>query len=179
MANQIIITISREYGSGGHEIAKEIADHFGFTMYDRSALDKMAKEQPDMSINVLEELQFDYIKNKAAERESFVVVGRCAEEILKDRYNIISIFVTADLEDRIKRVMRKYNIESEGEATNKIKRHDRTRRNYHNSHSESEWSDATTYDLTINSSRLGIEGTTQFLIDYIELINNKKIAANT
>ena len=176
MANQIIITIGREYGSGGHEIAKKIAEHFGFNMYDRSVLDEMAHDRPEVSTSALEELQFDYIKSKAAERESFVVVGRCAETVLKDRYNIISIFVTADLQDRIKRVKRKYNIETEGEATNKIKRHDRTRRNYHNSHSESEWSDATTYDLTINSSRLGIEGTTQFLIDYIELISNKNIA---
>ena len=135
-------------------------------MYDRSALDEMAKDQPDVSTSALEELQFDYIKTKAAERESFVVVGRCAEEILKDRYNIISIFITADLEDRIKRVKRKYNIETEGEATNKIKRHDRTRRNYHNSHSESEWSDATTYDLTINSSRLGIEGLDRVEVKY-------------
>ncbi|MBQ8912962.1 MAG: cytidylate kinase family protein, partial [Lachnospiraceae bacterium] len=68
MANQIIITIGREYGSGGHEIAKKIAEHFGFNMYDRSVLDEMANDQPDVSTSVLEELQFDYIKNKAAER---------------------------------------------------------------------------------------------------------------
>ncbi|MBR1815180.1 MAG: cytidylate kinase-like family protein [Lachnospiraceae bacterium] len=173
MANQIIITIGREFGSGGHDIAREIALHYGIMMYDRSILDDVAHEKPDINTDALEELQFDYIKNKAAERESFVVVGRCAETILRDRYNIISIFVTADFDDRIKRVKRKFNIDDESEATNKIKRHDRTRRSYHNSHSESEWSDASTYDITINSSRLGIEGTANFLIDYIDRINNK------
>lgn len=172
MANQIIITIGREYGSGGHEIAQKIAEHFEINMYDRNLLDEYAQEQNQTNEDAVDELQFDYISTKAAERESFVVVGRCAESVLRDRYNIVSIFITAKIEDRIKRIMRKYNIGDENEAISKIKRHDRTRRAYHDSHSDSEWRDAATYDLTINSSKLGIEGTIDFLIGYIERIRN-------
>ena len=119
MEKQLIIAISREYGSGGHEIAKILADEFKINLYDRSMLDEIAKEK-DIEIEYLEkyeekpkrtylsrkigaytnsieeiiaEMQFDFIRRKAETGESFVIVGRCAETVLKDNKALVSIFI--------------------------------------------------------------------------------------
>ena len=192
MANQVIISVGREFGSGGHEIAEKLSKRFGIKLYDRNMLDEIAKEKnvdgedfeqfdekprnPILSRRVngfsnsmsenIAQMQFDYLKRKADSGESFVVVGRCAEAILKDREGLISLFVLGDKEDKIKRVMDRYNLDEE-EALTKMKRHDKTRKYYHNSYAESKWGDSRTYDVCINSSRLGIDKTVDVLEEYI------------
>ena len=193
MEKQIIISISREFGSGGHEIAEKIAKDLGLNLYDRDLLDKVAEEKgmsPEMvkkydekprnllltrrvgehSNSIAEHLaqmQFEYIKNKAESGESFVIVGRCAETILKSYPGLISVFVLGDREDKIAHVEKKYQL-SESEAIVKMNRHDKTRKSYHNRHSDFRWGDSRGYDVCINSSRLGEDGTVQALEDYIE-----------
>ncbi len=192
MDKQIIISISREFGSGGHAIADQIAKEMELPLYDRSILDHIADEKgidkeylekfdespkiPLVSRRVrghsnsmeenLAEMQFEYLKKKADAGESFVVVGRCAETILKDQQGLVSIFILADRCDKISRTEQRYQL-SEKEAVAKINRHDRKRKYYHNRYSQYRWGDSRSYDLCVNSSRLGIRGTAKMLMSYI------------
>lgn len=193
MAKQVIISINREYGSGGHEIAEKIARDLELPLYDRNLLDEIAKEnginaehfeefdekprRPMISRKVrglsnsmeehLANMQFEYLKKKGDSGESFVVVGRCSETILREHDSLISIFVLADRGDKVSRVQKKYDLSS-SEALMKMNRHDRNRRFYHNSHSSYRWGDSRGYDICVNSSRLGIDGTVKMLEHYIE-----------
>ena len=125
MSDQLIITLGREFGSGGHAIAVELANRYGIKLYDHNLLDAVAAEE-----NVAF-LQFEYLKKKADEGESFIVVGRCAETVLGDRPNVISLFVLGDSEVKCKRVMEIYDL-SERDAQFKMDRHDKYRKQYHN-----------------------------------------------
>ena len=192
MKKQMIISISREFGSGGHEIAENIARDFDLKFYDRGMLDEIA-ENMNVDVEVLQkydekprnymlsrrvgnhtnsmeeiiaEYQFDFIRKKAEEGESFVIVGRCAETVLKDFEELISIFITGERQHKIKRVMEHFNL-PENKAIAKMLRHDRKRKQYHNRHSDAKWGDSRLYDLCINSSPLGIEGTIRVLENYI------------
>ena len=191
MGNRII-TISREFGSGGHIIAEKIAKDHGLKFYDRHLLDEIAYEN-NVKVEVLEkydekprnaflsrrvgafsnsmeeilaEMQFDYIRKKADSGESFVIVGRCAETVLTGHTGLISIFVVGDDEAKLKRVEEVYHLNS-NEAILKMKRHDKKRRQYHNRHSSFRWGDSRNYDLCINSSKLGLDRTAEALEDYI------------
>ena len=119
MGEQLIISISREYGSGGHEIARKLADRLELAFYDRCMLDEIAEqmnadvsdfhkydEKPGNRLlsrrvgnhtnsyeEIIAQFQFDYIRKKAESGESFVVVGRCSENVLKDYDCLISVFV--------------------------------------------------------------------------------------
>lgn len=192
MDKQIIISISREFGSGGHAIADKISKETGFPLYDRVILEDIASEKgidkeylkkydespkiPVVSRRVrghsnsmeenLAEMQFEYLKKKADNGESFIVVGRCAETILKDNEGLIPIFVLADRRDKVSRVVQRYQL-SEKEAVAKINRHDRKRKYYHNRYSQYRWGDSRSYDLCVNSSRLGLRGTAEMLMSYI------------
>jgi cytidylate kinase len=193
MAKQTIIAISREFGSGGHEIAQRLAKKLGMKLYDRNMLDEIAKEK-NIQIEYLEkydekprklflsrkvgaysnsieeivaEMQFEYLKDKADSGESFIVVGRCAETVLKEYEGLISIFILGDMPAKIERVKRIYKL-SEEDAVAKVKRHDKKRRQYHNRHSEMEWGASKAYDLCMNDSRLGIEKTVEVLEKYIQ-----------
>ncbi len=193
MEKQVLVSISRTYGSGGHAIAAKIAEDLGLPLYDRNLLEKMADEKvikndefrkvddrPHIwmrSRNVrgysnsleenLLELQFDYLKKKAKEGESFVIVGRCSETALKDFEGLISVFVNGDKEARLERIMSIQKL-ARGDAANKIKRVDRMRKMYHDRFGKKGWGDSSAYDLCINSTKLGIEGTALMLEKYIE-----------
>ena len=194
--SQVIITIGREYGSGGLAIAEELAKRLGLKFYDHNILDEIALEKgvdpetlrkydekphklflsrsvkghhSSAEVNVAY-MQFDYLKKKAAQGESFVVVGRCAEGIFEEHPGLISIFILGNKEDKCKRVMELYHL-SEQEALEKMRRHDSYRKRYHNNFCEDKWGDSRTYDLCINSSLKGLEVTT----DVLECILSKKL----
>ena len=192
MEKQIIVSISREFGSCGRLIADMVSKKLGLNLYDRKMLDEIASEK-NVSVEVLEkydesprklllsrrigeysnameevlaQMQFDYIRKKAESNESFVVVGRCADTVLKDYDSLVKIFITGDLEWKKEAVMNKYNI-SEDEALAKMSRHDRKRKQYHNRHSDFKWGDSRHYDLCINSSKLGIEKTAEIIEEFV------------
>lgn len=193
MEKQLIISISREYGSAGHDIAENIAREMNLKFYDRNMLDEIAKsknvqidnlkkydEKPRNIFNsrkvgsftnsyeqIIAEMQFDYIREKANAGESFVIVGRCSETVLKGNEALISIFILGDKEVKLKRIMDKFNL-NESDAAAKIKRHDRNRKQYHNHYSDGKWGDSRLYDMCINSSRLGIDKTTAVIRHFIE-----------
>lgn len=192
MEKQIIIAVGREFGSGGREIATKIADTLGIPLIDRNLLQNIADarnlnaeelekydEKPIKMYmsrtvrnhsNSLEEniahLQFNYLKELAAEGKSFVILGRCASSVLRENPNLISIFVLGDMDSKVERVMKKYSL-SRDKAVDKIKRHDKSRKAYHNYHSTFKWGDSRGYDICVNSSRLGVEGTADMLLRYI------------
>ena len=192
MAEQTIISVGREYGSAGHEIAERIAKELGFKFYDRNMLDEIAQEK-NIEVKYLEkyeekprnlilsrsvkgysnsieeviaDMQFEYLRKKADSGESFVVVGRCAEEVLKDKEGLITIFILGEREVKLNRIKEKFHIE-ETEALLKMRRHDKNRKRYHNRHSDGKWGDSRSYDLCVNSSKMGVDKTVDILVTYI------------
>ena len=195
MGKQIIISIGREFGSGGHEIAECLAKHYNIPLYDKEIFEHI-EEKGSISADVaryfdekpvnpvfypvmldgnnlpLEQTVanhiFDFIRTKGdKEKESFVMVGRCAEYVLRDNPNVISIFVLGDKEVKCKRVMEKYKLDEKG-AYNRMKKEEKMRKTYHNFYADGMWGDSRSYDLCVNSSTLGIEKTVKALITYID-----------
>ncbi len=196
----MVITVGRQYGSGGREIGTALANRLGITYYDDLLLKKAAEES-----GLCEELfhsfderpksflysialdpysfsmghinskgsieqqvylaTYDTIK-KLADQGPCVLIGRCADYALKDRTDVINLFITAPLPNRIKRVAMRNGI-SEDEAKDRIRRKDKDRAAYYNFYSSKEWGDAKSYDLCIDSSLLGIEGTVELLEDML------------
>ena len=191
--DQIIITIGREFGSGGHDVATKLAQHYNIPLYDKNILKEIANEK-NVSQEALEEfderrrnkflyrtvrgmnsspsdnlakMQFEFLKDRASKGESFVVVGRCAETVLKDEPALVSVFITADLEYKLFRVERDLHMTG-SDARVYIDTENMKRKYYHNSHCKSKWGDSRCYDLTINSDKLGIHKTVDLLVNYID-----------
>lgn len=115
--------------------------------------------------------QFDTVK-KIANEGPCVIVGRCADYALSEYENVIKLFIYADEEDRIKRVMDTYGL-TRKESMDRIAKTDKQRQSYYNYYSSKKWGKAESYDLCINSSLLGIEGTVKLIIQAIEDFENK------
>ena len=198
-----VITIGRQFGSGGREIGEKIAAHFGIKCYDKELLSLAAKESgicqemievhderptnsflynlvmdtysfgynassfSDMPISHKVFLaQFDAIK-KIADEGPCVIVGRCADYALSDYDNCLRIFVHAKEEAKTKRIMEKYDLSSQKAKEMMVKK-DKQRQSYYNYYSSNKWGRSDTYDLSIDSSVLGIDGTVDLFIQYIE-----------
>lgn len=195
MAKQFIISIGREYGSGGRVIAEELAKRYNVNLYGKNLLDLVAKEK-DLNLDELKkydekarniwlsrsvdgfsnspedtvaQMQFDYLKERANSGESFVVLGRCASYVLREYDGLVKIFVTGEKDAKIKRIA---SIEKLGydEAEALVEKRNRIRRNYHNYYSKEKWGDSRHYDLIVNSSKIGIDNTTDVIDTYIKNI---------
>ncbi len=203
MDKHVVITIGRQFGSGGREIGYLIAEKLGIKCYDKELLAVAAKESGmcekifeahdekptrsflyslvmdtyamgyaptgyvDMPIgHKLFLAQFDTIKNVAA-NESCVIVGRCADYALEGNPDLLSVFIHGDMDTRIKRVMDKKNIANEDDAKDLIHKTDKQRASYYNSYSSKKWGDAKTYNLSIDSGVLGIDGTADLIVDIV------------
>lgn len=193
MSQQLIISVGREFGSGGHEIAQKLSEKYGLHFYDRNLLKELAEKRNlnheelaefdeikrnklmsrtvrgmnNSSAHNVAYLQFEYLKKKADEGESFVVVGRCAETVLKECKGLVSIFVLGDMDEKIERVMRIYKL-SESKAMEMIADKDRKRKQYHNSYCKIKWGDSRNYEISINSSKLGVDESVRILSEYID-----------
>ena len=168
MRKHIIINVGRQLGSGGRIIERN-DEHKGFLKILFSSFapifgssDPYANQLSDES---LFKFQSDAIR-KAAEQDSCVFVGRCADYILRDYPNTVNVFITADMPDRIKRVCEMLHI-TEKEAEKKCIEGDEKRSEYYNYYSAKTWGSAASYDLCINSSALGIEATVDIVEDFI------------
>ena len=196
MGKQLIITVGREFGSGGHIIAVKLAEHFGIQLLDSNILAEVAKKSNaseeylkkydesarnlffSRTVNgfsnspeeIIAQMQFDYIKQKSDAGESFVVIGRCADYILRENPALVRVFVLGDTEAKIKRPAEREGI-SEEKAKIRMEQADKRRKYFHNTHSENKWGDSRSYDITVNSSKLGLDSTAELLIKYIELRN--------
>ncbi len=200
-----IITIGRQFGSGGREIGERVAEHYGIRCYDKELLLRAAKESGfceemiethderptnsflynlvmdtysigynsssfvDMPISQKVFLaQFDTIKKIASEGPC-VIVGRCADYALQENPNVLHLFIHADMDDRIERVMSRFpDLKNRDKAKDLIIKKDRQRQSYYNYYATKKWGRSDSYDLSINSAILGIKGTTDLIIQYIE-----------
>lgn len=204
--NKTIITIGRQYGSGGHEIGATLAHDLGLKLYDKEMLKRAAKESglceelfethdekptnsflyslvmdtyslgyssssfADMPINHKVFLaQFDTIK-KIADEGPCIMVGRCADYALEDYDNVVNVFIYADMEARIRRVARIYDL-TDAKAKDIIIKTDKKRASYYNYYTNKTWGDAKSYDICLNSAKLGIGGTAKAIMDYVNLKN--------
>lgn len=194
MKKQLIITIGRESGSGGHEIAKKLSEAFHIPFYDKEkiqelvaketgyelALVKKMDEKPvsrlfsrrldEFSTSVPEHVArktFEVIRSMAEEGKSFVLVGRCGEFILRDNPNTVRFFINGREEEKVER-MAKLESCDVLEAAREVKRRDAIRKTYHNYYCDTKWGDSRGYDLVINSSVLGIEKSVKVLTNFAE-----------
>ena len=200
----MIITIGRQYGSGGYEIGKKLAEDLGVEFYDKEMLKRAAKESglceelfethdekptnsflyslvmdtyslgyssssyADMPINHKVFLaQFDAIKKIAAEGPC-VMVGRCADYALEEFDDVINVFIYADMDQRISRIAKKYNL-TNSKAKDSIVKADKKRSSYYNYYTDKEWGNAKEYDLCLNSAKLGVDGTVKAIKEYINI----------
>jgi cytidylate kinase len=193
MEKQIIISICREHGSAGREIATLLAKKLDVPVYDKNIFEEIGKtkgidtndiskydEKPrrffiTRKVNGhsnspeenVAELQFALLKSKAADGDSFVVVGRCADQLFRGMDGAISIFITGNMKDKVAHIMKSEN-RTEADAKKEIEKHDKRRRQYHDYFfPNSKWADSRSYDICVNSSLLGVEGTVEFLYEFI------------
>ncbi|MCI8383293.1 MAG: cytidylate kinase-like family protein [Clostridia bacterium] len=192
MKQQIVITISREYGSGGRYIGRLIADKLGIKFYDKDFVIKLAKEtglseeyienheQKRTNLAGLNNGYYVGLDNsdelfikeseliqKVAKKESCVIIGRCADFILKDQKNVIKVFVYANQENKIKRAVEFYGL-NQTKAEKEIKRIDKLRANHYKHYTEKEWNNHKNYDICINSGTLGVEKSAELICELVQ-----------
>lgn len=188
----VVITISREYGSGGRYIGRLIADILGIKFYDKDFIVKLAKEtglseeyieSNEQKRNSLASLNNGYyfgldnrddlflkeseLIKEVANKESCVIIGRCADFILKDKENVVKIFIYSDMENKINRAIEFYGMDKE-KAKKEIKQIDKLRSNHYKYYTGNDWNKSSNYDICINSDTLGVEKSAQLICDFIK-----------
>ena len=196
-----VITIGREFGSGGREIGRLLAEKFGIPFYDKKLLEESSKNSgiceelfvrhdesisnsfifslvmgtypisadgrvnPEMPLNQRVFLaQFDTIKKLG--QTPCVIVGRCADFILSDRPNIVSVFVTGNMFEKKRRIAERYDIEKD-KLDDFIKKTDKRRANYYEYYTDHKWGRAGNYNICLNSSLVGIGGAVEIIAEYV------------
>ena len=182
-------------GSGGRIIAQELAQILGISFYDKELIQRVSVEsgvsskffeKADESVNPaltggllndffhdvflsnesLFQMQSDVIR-KIAESESAVFVGRCADYILRDHPRAVHLFISANIDERVERLAKYQGISTE-KSLALIEKTDKKRAAFYNYYSNKTWGAAKSYDLCINTSALGIEATTGFVLDFVK-----------
>lgn len=189
---QVVITISRQYGSGGRYVGRLIADKLGIKLYDKDFIIKLAEEtglseeyiekneQKRDTLAALNNGYYNGLDNsdelfvkeaelikEVADKESCVIIGRCADFILKDKENVIKVFIYGTMENRIKRATEIYGFNKD-KAQKEIKRIDKLRENHYKFYTNREWDDYSNYDLTINSDYLGVEKSAELICEVVK-----------
>lgn len=196
-----VITIGREFGSGGREIGCRLAELYGIPFYDKELLEESAKHSgicedlfvrhdesvsnsflyslvmgtypmtadgrlnPEMPLNHKIFLaQFNTIKKLA--ESPCVIVGRCADYVLQDNPNRVSVFITANMSDKKRRIAERYDIEKP-KIEDFIRKTDKRRSNYYEYYTDLKWGMAANFDLTVNSSTVGIDGAVKLISDFV------------
>ena len=199
----MVITIGRQYGSGGREVGRRLASRLEIPYYDKEILSEASKdsgiceelfedhdEKPtrsflyslvtgvqthgnpstmymDMPLNHRIFLaQFDTIRRLAG-KGPCVVVGRCADYVLRDEKNVVNVFLKADMEHRIERAIERGAEPSR--AQDFVKRRDKERASYYNYYATTTWGDVNNYDLCLDTGRVGFDGAVDMIIAYIAL----------
>lgn len=182
MGNRII-TISREFGSGGRTIGRKVAEKLGIPCYDTELIHKIAEESGFAQEYIKEEGEYDasgwlapFLSNRTmgptnqdqlwtiqrniildlAEKGPCVIVGRCADYILQDKADCLKVFIHADLKYRAERIVKEYG-EREESPEQRLKDKDKRRAAYHRFYTDMKWGHAQNYHLCLDSGELGIE----------------------
>jgi len=207
MANTII-TVGRQYGSGGRYVAKLLAEKLEIPFYDKELLAEVAKDS-GICQNLLEEhdeknarnflfslmsgtqplgdsssmymdmplnhriflAQFDTIRRIAGEGPC-VIVGRCADYVLRDQDNVLNVFIKADQEERIRRIVEYYGVDPL-KAEEQLKKSDKQRASYYNYYATGTWGSVENYDLCVDTGALGIMGAVELIACCARLMEKK------
>ena len=203
MKQKCILTLGRQFGSGGREIGKKIAEAMGFEFYDRELL-TLAAEKSGIDVGVLEHadekptnsllyslslgtfsakgglmhfnetqtndqvfrIQSETIRDLAKDHGSCVIIGRCADYVLREDPNTLRVFIHAGLKNRAARIQSLYDL-SENQAQDMIRKKDKARANYYNFYTTQRWGDSENCHLSIDSFALGIDGTVELICQMI------------
>lgn len=201
--NSFVITIGRQFGSGGRELGHKLAETFGIQYYDKELLVEAARhaglsteffEHSDekmptflsglfsfnMGVNPnvwyngsnsisddsIYNAQSDVIRNIAS-TSSCVIVGRSSNYILRDHPRALHLFVHAPEEECVKRIMRRGDCRNDTEARNKLRKVNKLRSNFYNFYTDKRWGDASTYDLTFDSSKIDLADAVEVIAEYL------------
>lgn len=199
-----VITISRQYGSGGREIGQKLAELFQIPFYDNELITRAAKESgfaeaaferaeekatnsllysiamgmsaygnqdfgfSNLSLDDRIFLAQSNVIRKVAEEGPCIIVGRCADYILRENPNVVNIFICADIAYRTNRAIELYNLPKE-KATENVTKYDKRRANYYNYHASEKWGNVNNYHLSIRSDFGGIDHTVACIKAFLEL----------
>lgn len=200
--NKRIVTIGREYGSGGRIVGQKLAEDMGVPFYDKALLDRIAEESgfskelvekaelkaknsfiytlatslggngeagiEGLSLNDRFFLAQVEVIRKIVEEGPCVIVGRCADYVLKDQPQVTNFFICADMKERIKRSVSDYGL-SEKNAEHEIQKIDKARANYYTYHTGQKWGNITNYHMTINSGSIDLADIVKLMEEYLEL----------
>lgn len=196
----MIITIGRQHGSSGREIARKLAEELNIKCYDKEIVDEAAAnsnfsrelinayDEKRMSAFLLHAggyglnenfrlnmqvvaAQFDTMRALASAGDC-IFVGRCADYILREHTDLVRVFILGDMDSRLKCLEKRQGLD-EATAKRTIKEVDKDRASFYKYYSEQTWGDAQNYDICINSSRLGVEGSVEVIKAYIKNIGMK------
>ena len=205
MDKKIVLTVARQFGSGGHDVAKKVSELLDIPFYDREIIGLAAKksglsenlfdgldEKPTTSLlyslvmgvqsgtgaywrygdmtgadNVFR-IQSQIIRS-IAEKDSCVIVGRCADYILREEERLINVFVRADIDYRTQRIMEKYDMK-EKVALDYINKTDKRRGSFYNFYKNIIWGNVDNYDLSIATDKIGVDKAAQMIVEYIKCV---------
>ena len=191
-----IITISREFGSGGRFIGEEVAKQLGIKYYDKDIIAQIAEQSGfspeyitekaelspkkglfayafsgrDVTGKSIEDMVYEAQRKvilEIAEKESCVIIGRNADFILKDRDDVLNVFIHGDMPEKVARICKLYNVSAE-KARKMINDTDKRRRTNYNFYTEQKWGMASNYTLSLNSSELGYDLCEKIIIDCVK-----------
>ena len=188
-----IITISRQFGSGGRTIGKEVAQKLGIPCYDQELIEKISEDtglnaefisahtettvystliasafntySASSTQDYLWDIQVKII-TRLADEGPCVIVGRCADYVLDGNPDLFRVFLFSDMESKKKRIMELYSL-TEKQAKDAIVKTEKTRRTYYNYYTDRTWGDVASYDLCLNVGKIGIDATIEIIKDYI------------
>lgn len=191
-----IITISREFGSGGRFIGEEVAKKLGIAYYDKNIIGQIAEKSGlspeyiqenaelspkkglfayafsgrDITGKSVEDMVYEVQRNiilELAEKEPCVIIGRNADYILKDRGDVLNVFIHGDMPEKIKRITGLYNVK-EKEAVKMMADTDKRRRTNYNFYTDQNWGKASNYTLCLNSSQLGYDRCEMIIMECVK-----------
>ena len=191
-----IITISREFGSGGRFIGEEVAKKLGIAYYDKNIIGQIAEKSGlspeyiqenaelspkkglfayafsgrDITGKSVEDMVYEVQRNiilELAEKEPCVIIGRNADYILKDRDDVLNVFIHGDMPEKIKRITGLYNVK-EKEALKVMADTDKRRRTNYNFYTDQNWGKASNYTLCLNSSQLGYDRCEMIIMECVK-----------
>lgn len=191
LKEKVIITVAREYGSGGRYIGRLVANKLGIRFYDKEFIKRLAKEtgmteeyieESEQRRNPLISLDNNYyglstndelfiketeLVKKLAKKEACVIVGRCADFILKDNKNVIKVFIYSDEESKIKRVSEIYGLDK-AKAKKEVKNLDKSRAAHYKYYTGQDWKNYSNYDICINSDTFGVEKSADMICEMVK-----------
>lgn len=204
MSGKLVITIERQYGSGGRDVGHKVAELIGAKCYDHDLIvmaakrsgiseEALARADEEASSSLLYTLAMgasmiytnttpmavpindalfiaqSEIIRELSESEDCVIVGRCADFILRDHDRLVKVFVQGEMSDRVARIMARAGI-GEDEAKARISKKDKKRASYYNYYTGGKWGKPDNYNLIVSTSKIGVDGAAQLIVNYAKTL---------